>query len=112
MNDQGGFTTEKYITNMGTMVERIRALKARPVMFTASPINSGDTMQKIGGNKKLNDYAVALKGFSAKEDLPFADQFHALIDVWGKKKPREVLANTLHALRQAATDDSLGGVAG
>src|SRR5205807_2451 len=84
MNDQGGFTTEKYITNMGTMVEHIRALKARPVMFAASPINNGDTVQKIGGNKKLHDYAVALKEFSAKQELPFADQFHALVDIWGK----------------------------
>src|SRR3974377_1329900 len=32
MNDQGGFTTDKFISNMGQMVERIRSAKARPVI--------------------------------------------------------------------------------
>lgn len=30
MNDQGGTPTDKFIANMKTMVERIRAVKARP----------------------------------------------------------------------------------
>src|SRR5262249_30235491 len=31
MNDQGGTPRDKFIANMGTMVERIRSIKARPV---------------------------------------------------------------------------------
>ncbi len=110
MNDQGGTPTEQYIANMGKMVEKIRSIRARPVMFTASPINNGATLANIDGNKKLLDYAVALKEFSAKEKLPFADQFHQLIDVWGKNKPRENLANALPGLRSLAQDNTLTGV--
>ncbi len=110
MNDQGGSTPEQYLANMGKMVDRIKAVKARPVMFTASPINNGDTMAKLGGNRRLNDYAVRLKAFAAKENMPFADQFHSLLDVWGKNKPREQLANSLPMIRGLAKEDSVAGV--
>jgi lysophospholipase L1-like esterase len=109
MNDQGGTPTDKYIANMGTMLERIRSGKARPVLFTASPINNGNTMANLGGNKKLHDYAVALKEFAGKEKTPFADQFHLLVDIWGKNKPREMVARALPSLKQAAADDTLAG---
>ena len=112
MNDQGGTVTDKFVSNMGTMVERIRAIKARPVIFSASPMNNGETMEKLGGNKKLSDYATALKEYSAKENIPYSDQFHALVDLWGKNKPKENLANSIPGLRQLATDDSLAGVEG
>src|SRR5205807_1757702 len=42
--------------------------------------------------------------------IPYADQFHALVDVWGRNKPRENLVNALAALKQSASDDSLAGV--
>src|SRR5258708_1793792 len=87
MNDQGGTPTDKFIANMGTMVERIRAIHARPVILSASPINNGDTLAKLGGNKRLHEYALALKDFSAEQKIPYADQFHALVDSWGKNKP-------------------------
>src|SRR4051812_47551174 len=82
MNDHGGTPTDKFVANMGTMVGRIRAINARPVIFTASPINNGQSVASSGGKNKLHEYALALKDFSAKENLPFADQFHALVDVW------------------------------
>jgi lysophospholipase L1-like esterase len=110
MNDQGGYSVEKYIANMGTLHDRIKAAGARPVYFTASPINSGDTMARPGNNTRLHQYAVALKEFAEKSNAPFADQFHMLIDVWGKNKPRELLANALPGLKQAAKDESLAGV--
>ncbi len=110
MNDQGGNTPEQYIANMAKMVDRIRASKARPVMLTASPVNNGNTMANISGNKRLHEYAVTLKEFSQKEQLPFADQFHLLIDVWGHNKPREVLANSLPTFRSLAQDNQLAGV--
>jgi len=110
MNDKGGFTTEQYIANMDKLVEKIREVKARPIFFTASPVNDGSTMEKLGGNGRLNEYAVALKQFAAEQKAPFADQFHDLIDVWGKNKPRENLANSLAALKNLARDDKLAGV--
>ena len=110
MNDQGGTPTEKFVANMGDMVERIRFIKARPVIFSASPMNNGNTMANLGGNTRLHEYAVALKEFSAKENIPYADQFHALLDVWGKNKPKEMLANSLAPLKRMAQDDTVAGV--
>ena len=110
MNDKGGTPTEKFISNMGTMTERIRSVKARPVILAPSPVNDGGVTGKWNGNQKLHDYAVALKEFSAKEKVPYADQFHALIDLWGKNKPRENVANSLKTLTQLVQDDKLEGV--
>src|SRR5262245_16819795 len=96
MNDQGGTPTDKFVANMGTMVQRIRGIKARPVILAASPINNGATMANLGGNKRLDEYATALKEFSTKEQIPYADQFHALVNIWGKNKPREMVANSMN----------------
>ncbi|MST94864.1 MAG: hypothetical protein EXS33_06295 [Pedosphaera sp.] len=110
MNDQGGTPVEKYIENMGQMDGKIRAAGARPVYFTASPINNGDTSAKYGGNTKLHLYAEALKKFSAEMNAPFADQFHAVLDIWGKNKPRENLVGLLDSSTKFAKDDELAGV--
>jgi lysophospholipase L1-like esterase len=107
MNDKGGTATDKFIANMGKMVERIRATGARPIIFAASPVNNGETRANLAGNKRLDEYATALQEFSAQEKIPYADQFHALLDVWGKNKVRENLTN---AVKQAAKDDSIAGV--
>jgi lysophospholipase L1-like esterase len=110
MNDKGGTPTDKFVANMGTMVERIRGVKARPVILAASPVNNGDTMAKLGGNQRLHEYAAALKDYSAKEAIPFADQFHLLLDLWGANKPRENVANAVNSLKGVAADDSVAGV--
>jgi lysophospholipase L1-like esterase len=110
MNDKGGTPTDKFIANMGTMVERIRGINARPVIFSASPVNNGETMANLGGNKRLDEYADALKEFCAKEKIPYADQFHLLVDLWGKNKPYENLASTLGTLKMVAANDSVAGV--
>src|SRR4051812_4808862 len=90
MNDSGGTPTDQFVKNMGTMVERIKGIKARPVILSASPVNDGTSMAKLTGrNVQLSEFSKALEGFSAKQEIPYADQFHALVDVWGKNKPRE-----------------------
>ena len=110
MNDKGGTPTDKFVANMTTMVERIRSSKARPIILSASPVNDGTTMANLGGNQRLHEYAVALKDFSAKEQIPYADQFHALVDVWGLNKSKETMAGTILKLQQASADDALVGV--
>src|ERR1051325_2708170 len=52
MNDQHQVTTDQFVANMPRLLERSRAAGARPVLFTSSPINNGDTMDKLDGNKK------------------------------------------------------------
>ncbi len=110
MNDQGGTPTDKFVENMKTMVGRIRAINARPVILTSSPINNGTTLQAMGPTNRLHEYAAALKEYAAKENIPFADQFHALVDVWANNKPHEGFANALPVLKQISTDDTLAGV--
>ena len=70
MNDQGGTPTEKFVANMGVMVERIRAIKARPVIFSASPMNNGSTMSRLGSNQRLHEYAVALRECAVARSSP------------------------------------------
>jgi lysophospholipase L1-like esterase len=111
MNDSGGTQTDAFIKNMGTMVERIRKIDARPVILAASPVNDGTIMAKAAGrNVRLSEYATALNSFCEKEKIPYADQFHALVDVWGKNKPREKIVSAINDLKQVAADDSLAGV--
>lgn len=110
MNDSGGTPTDKFIANMGTMTERIRKAGARPVIFSASPVNDGTTSAKLSGrNQRLDEYATALKAFCEKEKVPYADQFHACLDPWGKNKPREKLLTTLADLKGLAADDTVAG---
>lgn len=111
MNDKGSTPTERFVVNMKTMVDRIRAIDARPVILAASPVNNGETQAKLGGgNQRLHEYAVALKDFCKQENISYADQFHALLDLWGQNKPREALANSVLTMKQLAQDDSLAGV--
>ncbi len=109
MNDQGGFSVQQFIDNMGKLSESIKAAGARPVFFTSSPINNGDTNKKIGSNGKLNQFADALKPFAEAQKAPFADQFHVIIDVWGVNKPRETLANLRTLITTELRDDKLPG---
>jgi lysophospholipase L1-like esterase len=111
MNDKGSTPTDRFVTNMKTMVDRIRAIQARPVILAASPVNNGETLARLaGGNQRLHEYAVALKDFCKQENTPYADQFHALLDQWGQNKPRETLANSVAMLKQLSQDDKLAGV--
>jgi lysophospholipase L1-like esterase len=107
MNDSGNTPTERFVANMERMVGRIRGINSRPVIFAASPVNDGVTTAALRGrNQRLDEYATALKGFCAKEGIPYADQFHALIDTWGANKLRENIA----VLKPLAADDALAGV--
>src|SRR5262249_10850187 len=110
MNDQGGTATGKYIANLSNFDAMIRKANAQPVYFTASPINNGNTTKNLGGNTRLNDYAIALKTFAQEKNAPFADQFHQLIDVWGRNKPSDALATAMTAIRSVAQNDKLEGV--
>ena len=87
MNDAGGTPTDKFTSNMGGMVARIKEAGARPVILSASPVNDGLGAGKfVPRNARLDEYATALKSFAEKEKIPYADQFHALVEVWAKNK--------------------------
>jgi lysophospholipase L1-like esterase len=110
-NDKGPFSVEQYIENMGKLQDKISAGKARPVYFTASPVNDGSTSAKpSGGDAKLDEYAKALEKFAEQKNAPFADQFHPLFEVWGKNKPNEPKADAVDAVKKAAKVEGLAGV--
>jgi lysophospholipase L1-like esterase len=111
MNDQGGSTTDKYIENMGKLTQLIQGLKARPIFITASPVNNGNSTAKFDGrDKKLNDFAIALKKFAAEQKAPYADQFHALVDVWAPNKEIELYVTNVNLIKTISKDDKLQGV--
>jgi lysophospholipase L1-like esterase len=109
MNDKGQFSVEQYIENMGKLNDKITAGKARPVYLTASPVNDGSTSDKPGGNAKLDQFAKALQKFADEKKAPYADQFHALFDVWGKNKPNEPRADAVDLVKKAAKAQGLAG---
>lgn len=110
MNDQGGFTTEKFIANMKTMLERIGSIGARPVILTASPVNDGTTPPKGSNqNRKLDEYANELKKLAEERKIPFADQFHPLVGLWAKNKPEELRFNLIRDITAAKSAASLEG---
>ncbi|WP_439622997.1 GDSL-type esterase/lipase family protein [Gemmata sp.] len=111
MNDAGNTAPDAFIKSMGAMVERIRKAEARPVVLSASPVNDGLPLARAGTrNQRLAEYADGLKEFCEKERVPYADQFHALVDVWARNKPREKLLTAVADLKPAAADDSVAGV--
>ena len=110
MNDQGGFPVDKFIDNMGKLTAKIASIGARPILFSASPINSGGTAAKPGNNAKLAAYAAALRKFAAEQHVQFADQFRLLVDLWGNNKPRENLANLIKTAETVAHDNQIVGI--
>ena len=75
MNDQGGFSTEQFIANMGKLDARIKSVGARPVYFTSSPVNSGEATTQ-GRNAKLHQFAA--RRFSRSHIAAFARHSLAL----------------------------------
>jgi len=111
MNDKGQFATDKFMENMSSLVAKIRSVNARPVLLSASPVNNGTPLVKMdSGNVRLKEYADALKALAEKENIPYADQFTSLVDLWAQNKPKENLANQLVALRELlAAQPNLAG---
>jgi len=110
MNDQGSTPTDKFIANMQTMLERIGSIGARPVILTASPVNDGTAPPKsTTQNRRLSEYAVELKKLAEERKIPFADQFHALVEIWAKNKPDELRFNAMRDVKTALTLPALAG---
>jgi hypothetical protein len=86
INDRPDFNPQQYLAGMRQLDDRIRALPARTVFFTSSAINNGETSGRMASNARLHEYAVALQALAAERHAPFADQFHALLDVWAKNQ--------------------------
>lgn len=85
MNDLGGgaASVPNYTKNIPLLPERIKAINARPIFLTASPVNDGTgSTDKGGRNEGLHLGALAVVEYSNEHGIPVADQFHALADLW------------------------------
>ena len=89
-----------FITNMTILTERIRAVGARPVYLTSSPVNSGQG--PTAGPHGLATFASNLNTFAAGQNAPFADQYNALVGLWAGNKPIENLHRMADDIRKVA----------
>jgi len=113
MNDAGRFSREEFLKNMNTWLERVKSVPARPVIFTPSAVNDGSllaTLAKGNRNVRLNEYSLDLKTLAEQEHLPFADQFHTLIDRWGKNTANLQIAELMGPAKAAAANNAIPGV--
>ncbi|MFQ6099520.1 MAG: GDSL-type esterase/lipase family protein, partial [Armatimonadota bacterium] len=83
MNDAGSGPEHvpAYAEQLKNLVVRIRRAGVRPVLLTASPVNDGSTSDKMAEwNATLDKMAAEVVKLAKREDLPYADQFLALLD--------------------------------
>lgn len=87
MNDVGG-PQDKYIKGMKEIIAKIRANHAQPVLISSSPVDDGSMMNdwKSTRCEKIHPFTEALKKLAEEENVVFVDQYHVLIDLWGKNR--------------------------
>jgi len=68
----------RYISDIKTLITKVRALGARPVLIGASPRSDG----WWGRNLLIKKYTAELRGLAEKEKLPFVDQINLLLPRW------------------------------
>ena len=89
MNDVGaGDDPTRYIDGMKKLIAKIREINATPVLISSSPVNDGSVTGdwKSDRCRRIDPYTVALKQLAAEEKVVMIDQYHALLDLWGKNK--------------------------
>lgn len=86
MNDArgGDKSVGGYIAGMKKLVSQIESIGARPVLFSASPVNDGGLPGRLppSWNATLERYATELGKVAAAGKIPWGDQFHALHSRW------------------------------
>jgi lysophospholipase L1-like esterase len=89
MNDVGaGDNPSQYIEGMKKLIERIRAVRATPVLISSSPVNDGSYMDhwKSDRCRRIHPYTEALGKLAQEEKVAFVDQYHPLLELWAKNK--------------------------
>ncbi|QDU92591.1 SGNH/GDSL hydrolase family protein [Lignipirellula cremea] len=96
MNDVGsGDDPAKYIDGMRQLIQKIRDIGAQPVLISSSPVNDGSVTGdwKSDRCRRIDPYTVALKKLAEEEQVVVIDQYHALLDLWGKNHRSETPIN-------------------
>ena len=87
MNDVNG-PEDAYLKGMKDLIAKIRAIPAQPVLISSSPVDDGSIMGDWRSPRceKIHPFTEALKKLAAEEKVVFVDQYHPLIDLWGKNR--------------------------
>jgi len=89
MNDVGaGDDPTKYIAGMKKLIDRVREVKATPVLISSSPVNDGSKMDdwKSDRCRRIHPYTEALAKLAAEEKVVMVDQYHPLIKLWHENR--------------------------
>ena len=96
MNDvNAGDDPAGYIKGERDLLARIRDVYAQPVLISSSPVNDGSLPGKWKSDRcrRLDLYTDALKKLADEERVEFVDQYHPLLELWGKNMPPEDAAD-------------------
>lgn len=87
MNDASG-PVEQYINGMREIIGKIRAIGAQPVLISSSPVDDGSIIGDWRSPRceNLHAFTEALQKLATEEQVVFVDQYHALVDLWGKNR--------------------------
>jgi len=85
MNDVGSPTPEAYIQGMKELIAQTRAISARPILISSSPVNDGSLMGAWQSDRceRIHPFTEALRKLAEEEKVLMIDQYHPLIDRWG-----------------------------
>ncbi len=92
MNDVGaGDDPTTYINGMRELIKKIREINATPVLISSSPVNDGSLPGAWKGDRcrRIDPYTVALKKLAEEEKVVMVDQYHSLLEMWGKNLQAE-----------------------
>lgn len=92
MNDVGaGDDPTAYINGMRELIKKIRGINATPVLISSSPVNDGSLPGAWKGDRcrRIDPYTVALKKLAEEENVVMIDQYHSLLEMWGKNLQAE-----------------------
>lgn len=102
-----------YVACMQELIDRIRDLGAAPALIGPSPVNDNSTtgdMTPVGALLSLMSYELVALG--ERCGVPVADQFHALVDIWGHNylaaNRVDLGGNPVHPGAAGAPDEGVG----
>jgi lysophospholipase L1-like esterase len=92
MNDvSGGDDPAAYVKGMRDLIKKIRDAKAQPVLISSSPVNDGSLPGKWTSDRcrRIDLYTNALNKLATEEGVVCVDQYHPLLELWGRNNPVE-----------------------
>ena len=118
MNDVGVQNPESkdsaapYIGGMKKLADQTRALSARPIFISSSPVNDGSMMGSWASVRcrTIHPFTEALKELGKKENIQVVDQYHPLIAIWGPNKTLDDANSLAERVRLLKPENNISGL--